>query len=247
MRSEREPAEFAEILNSAERPLIVGGQAVNVWAEYYSATNTRLAAQRPFVSKDADILGDRAMAARLAKVPGWKVTYFHEPRTIAVAVLTKETPGQPTLTVEILREVRGLTHKELGDSDLVELRPGQIYRIPSPIRLLKAKLANLAGITPTRDQDIRHARLLVTLARDYLVEQHRNVAAGRLSERQWINAFHELREMIGRPAAQKLDQKFALQLANSIPQAVPHADQPKIAALYQHLRPKKKNGPGFSP
>jgi len=29
------PAEFGEILNSPEQPLIVGGQAVNVWAEYW--------------------------------------------------------------------------------------------------------------------------------------------------------------------------------------------------------------------
>jgi len=55
------PSEFGEILNSPERPLIVGGQAVNIWAEYFAPRNARVNAQRPFVSKDADIFGDRAI------------------------------------------------------------------------------------------------------------------------------------------------------------------------------------------
>ena len=57
---------------------------------------------------------------------------------IAVAALIKRRLDAETLTVEVLRQVRGLTRKELGDADLVELRLGQIYRIPSPVRLLKA-------------------------------------------------------------------------------------------------------------
>jgi hypothetical protein len=247
MPRQHQPAEFAEILNSPARPLIIGGQAINIWAEYYSVTNPRLAAQRPFVSKDADIYGDRAMAETLAQVPGWKVTYFHEPRTIAGAVLSKEVAGKATLTVEVLWAVRGLTRRELEDSDLVELRPGQVYRIPSPIRLLKAKLANLHEIRPSREQDIHHAQLLVSLAHDYLQEQHRHVMAGRLSERQWVNAFHELRDVIRQPAAQNLNKQFGLELDHSIPAAVSHAGLPKIAALYQHLRETKRPGPRLSP
>jgi len=45
-----------------------------------------------------------------------------------VAVLIKRRPPAETLTVEVLREVRGLTQKELADADVVELRPGQFYR-----------------------------------------------------------------------------------------------------------------------
>jgi len=111
------PAEFAEILSSPERPLIVGGQAVNVWAEYFAPKNTHIARQRPFVSKDADIYAGRDLAERLATAAGWQITFFHEPRTIAVAVLSKPRPEGGTLTVEVLREVLGLTSRELEDSD----------------------------------------------------------------------------------------------------------------------------------
>jgi hypothetical protein len=231
------PAEFSEVLNSPERPLIVGGQAVNVWAEYFALNNAHLATQRPFVSKDADIYGNREIAAKLAAASGWRIKFFHEPRTIAVAVLTKDRPPIGTLTVEVLREVRGLTHKELADADMVELRPGQIYRIPSPLRLLKAKLANVCEIAPTRPQDINHVRLLVTLAHEYIMEQHAQVVAKRLPERTLINALHELRELASSPSAQLAETKAEVRLVSAIPTDLSTVGLPKLEAFYQHHGP----------
>lgn len=224
MPEQHGPSEFGEILNSPERPLIVGGQAVNIWAEYFAPRNVRVNAQRPFVSKDADIFGDRAMAQKLADAAGWEIKFFHEPRTIAIAALIKRRLDAETLTVEVLREVRGLTRKELSDADLVELRPGQIYRIPSPVRLLKAKLANLREIKPTRVQDIHHARLLVSLAHDYLTDMHARVAEKHLTERALVNALHELRDVIATKGARKLASEHQLDLASALPAALSTAD-----------------------
>lgn len=234
MPDQHGPAEFAEVLNAPERPLIVGGQAVNVWAEYFAPHNPMLARQRPFVSKDADILGDRTIAQRLASTSGWQIRFFHEPRTFAVAVLTKERESGGTLTVEVLRQVRGLTRKELDDADIVELRPGQIYRIPSPIRLLKAKLANLREITPTRPQDQRHADILVSLVHDYLVMQHGEVLAGHLPERTLINAFHEMRRLATAPQAAAIARCFELHLKSALPLNLLTDRLPKLAAFYKH-------------
>ncbi len=246
MSENHRPAEFDDVLNSPVRPLIIGGQAVNIWAEFYAATNPGLAALRPFVSKDADIFGDRETAEKLARTSGWKVKYFHEPRTFAVAVLSKDAPGRPTLTVEVLREVRGLTRRELEDSDLVELRPGQVYRIPSPIRLLKAKLANLREIRPLREQDVHHVLLLVPLANDYLHDQLRHVRAGTLSERQWVNAYHELRKVIDDPSARRCNDTLGLNLPASLPVSTDHEGLPKIAALFAPRPAKKRNGSRLS-
>ena len=232
MSEQHGPAEFGEILSSPERPLIVGGQAVNVWAEYFAPRNAQIAAQQPFVSKDADIFGDRALAQKLADRAGWEIRFFHEPRTIAVAALIKRRSNAETLTVEVLRAVRGLTRKELEDADVVELRPGQIYCIPSPVRLLKAKLANLREIVPTRPQDANHVRLLVSLTHDYLVEQHAHVLAKRLTERALVNALHETRDIIG--AARELESRHHLSLAPALPLDLPTSGLPKLAAFYQH-------------
>lgn len=237
MPEQHGPAAFADILNSPERPLIVGGQAVNVWAEYFAPRNPQVAALRPFVSKDADIYADRATAEKIAAATGWQIRFFHEPRTIAVAVLTQETPAAGTLTVEVLRSVRGLTARELADADVVELRPGQSCRIPSPIRLLKAKLANLAEIKPPRPQDAHHVRLLCLLTAEYLKEQHAQVAGKRLAERILINALNELHRLNTTPSARRLEKQFGLPLGLALPLDLSAASLPKLAAFYRHLTP----------
>lgn len=108
MSEQHGPAEFGEILNSPEHPLIVGGQAPTFGRNTSPPRNAQIAAQQPFVSKDADIFGDRALVQKLADRAGWEIKFFHEPRTIAVAVLIKRRPNAETLTVKVLREVRGL-------------------------------------------------------------------------------------------------------------------------------------------
>lgn len=69
---EHEPSAFAEILGAPELPLIVGGQAVNTWAYFYVTAVPGLKEYAPFVSKDADIYGTRALACDLAHRAGWR-------------------------------------------------------------------------------------------------------------------------------------------------------------------------------
>jgi hypothetical protein len=90
MPDQHEFSAFAEVLNSEEKPILVGGQAVNLWAEHYASSIPALDPLRPFMSKDADIFGDRAMAERLAAATKWNLTCYNEPRTIAIAMLTKD-------------------------------------------------------------------------------------------------------------------------------------------------------------
>jgi hypothetical protein len=54
---ERAPRDFLAILGADERPLILGGQAANLWADLYAPEVPTLDQFRPFVSKDADIYG----------------------------------------------------------------------------------------------------------------------------------------------------------------------------------------------
>ena len=60
-REQRSPGDFAPILSGEDLPLIVGGQAVNIWAELYARKLPALEAFAPFTSADADIFGSRAL------------------------------------------------------------------------------------------------------------------------------------------------------------------------------------------
>jgi hypothetical protein len=58
--------DIASILGEDQDTFIVGGQALNIWAEYYAGSANELNAYRPFTSKDIDYFGYRAAAERLA-------------------------------------------------------------------------------------------------------------------------------------------------------------------------------------
>jgi hypothetical protein len=69
----RSPDDFARLLATPEPLLLVGGQAVNLWALYYEDRTRDLA---PFVSRDADVLGDRSTLELLGKLAGTKPQFF---------------------------------------------------------------------------------------------------------------------------------------------------------------------------
>ena len=85
---QRRPSEFAEILGGDNPPLIVGGQAVNIWAELYASRIDPLTNFEPFVSRDADIFGTRALAEELARKAGWNCKFVETKESVIVAILS---------------------------------------------------------------------------------------------------------------------------------------------------------------
>jgi hypothetical protein len=77
--TETDPAfrvsDFAELLCREPQPLLVAGQAVNLWAMLYARISQALARMQPFVSRDCDLFGDAETVCRLAAASGWESTY----------------------------------------------------------------------------------------------------------------------------------------------------------------------------
>ena len=226
----RTPADFAEILAGEESPLIVGGQAVNLWAEIYANQSPILEAYAPFTSADADIYGTRMLAETLAKRNGWECHFTDDPHSDAVAILVKPTVNnEPTLTIEVLNEVNGLTEADLNMNTVIELTDGTRYRTPSPLVLLKAKLYNLVSLANLdRPQDIRHTRMLMQIVPLYLNELGAECRAGRISEDNLLGAMRYAGSVMltpfagnaGRSHNLNLDEVFPLSLQMTGPQSV---------------------------
>lgn len=89
----RPPEDFAGLLATKEPVLLVGGQAVNLWALYYHSHTAELA---PFVSRDVDVLGDRETLTALGQIAGAKPQFFPVKQRYAreeLAGLLKAFPG----------------------------------------------------------------------------------------------------------------------------------------------------------
>ena len=186
----RPPGDFAGLLATEEPVLLVGGQAVNLWALHYQAQTAELA---PFVSRDVDVLGDRETLTALARLAGAKPQFFPvKPPTNEVGVvIARDSRGEPLL-LEVLRYVHGVSNEELREP-VYTLALGEVQvRVPGPIALLQAKIANVADLAQSGRQDARHVLILAQLLPAYLRDLQRAAGAGGLPERQLIGYLERL-------------------------------------------------------
>lgn len=233
------PAAFSAVLTDPAHPLIVGGQAVNLWAEIYVPTEPELHQFEPFTSKDADIHGNRELAEILHRHSGWTCRFFDEPRQSAVAILTKSAAAGPELKVEVLRTVFGIGLDDLNRNQVREIRPGENYRIPAPLVLLKAKLANVARLSvEKRPQDLKHARMLLPICRAYFLEMHAAIGRPDMSERNFLGAVAYATEIITSRDAQTAVSRHGLDLAAIFPRTLGASPHPKIRRCALEQLPK---------
>ena len=195
----RLPGDFARLLATKEPVLLVGGQAVNLWALNYQDRTADLA---PFVSRDADVLGDRETLVELGKLAGAKPQFFPlKPPGNEVGVVIARDASGAAMLIEVLRSVRGPTNEQLKDPVYTMMLGDTPVRVPGPIALLQAKLANLAEINQSGRQDGRHVLILSRLMPAYLEDLRAATAAGRLEERKLIGFLERLLAVVSAKAA----------------------------------------------
>lgn len=234
------PAAFSAVLTDPSHPLIVGGQAVNLWAEIYATSEPALHEYEPFTSKDADVHGDRTLAEILHRRSGWSCQFFDEVRQPAVAILTKSADASGNeLRIEVIRSVYGLDNEDLVRNQVREIRPGEHYRVPAPFVLLKAKLANVAHLSAEkRPQDLKHARMLIPICRAYLLELHSVIGRPDMTERNFLGAIAYITEVICSADAQTATKRHGLDLTAVFPDSFSNSPHEKVRRWAEHQFPR---------
>jgi hypothetical protein len=233
----RPPADFAPILATKDPVLLVGGQAVNLWALYYQDKTSDLA---PFVSRDADVLGDRETLSALAKLAGAKPQFFplRPPSNEVGVVIAKDANGSPLL-IEVLRYVHGATNEELREpAYTLALGKNQVkVQVPGPIALLQAKLANVADLNQAGRQDARHVIILTRLLPSYLEELRKSTIEGRMEERKLIQFLERLLVVTMSKNARKVFAELNLNPAHLFSRLSPDS-LPKVRAFLEKRLPR---------
>lgn len=206
----RAPADFARALGTPKPLLLVGGQAVNLWALHYHDRTHDLA---PFVSRDADVLGDRDTLIALGRQLGVKPQIFplRPPSNEVGVVIAKDASGAPLL-VEVLRYVHGATNEEMRDPVyLFALGESEVrVQVSGPIALLRAKIANLADLKQTGRQDGRHVLILARVLPAYLADLGKSARDGNLTERKFVDLLEQLLSALGSKNGRKACADLAL-------------------------------------
>ncbi len=235
----RLPEDFAPLLATKDPVLLVGGQAVNLWALYYEARTAELA---PFVSRDVDVLGDRETLESLGKLAGTKPQIFpiRPPTNEVGVVIAKDATGQPLL-IEVLRYVHGVSNEELREPVYTMALGETRVRVPGPIALLQAKIANVAEIGQTGRQDARHVVILARLMPAYLADLQTAATEDRMEERKLIEFLERLLAVLTTKSARKVFDSLRLD-AKQLFEALGHAKLPKLHAFVTKRLPRAFHG-----
>jgi hypothetical protein len=172
------PDDYREILSAPSKPVLVGGQAVNLWASIYLPDPKGIR----YGSADLDVLSSERVLSELAALPDWN--YKRRPLVafgdIRDAVMDQKTPGGKKLHVEILKTVKGLEKADLNA--VVDVTSNEVaYRVLDPVVMLKAKAHNITSFTqdgPEPRQDVPHFRLLSKVVPAYLRDVHEEARLG---------------------------------------------------------------------
>lgn len=223
------------------RFVLIGGQAVILWAQVYAGTIPDLNNYLPFSSGDADFFGVENMARVIAERCGWNFQPPEDPGNIIAGTLSKKT-SEGVLEVDVLREIPGVTDSEIiGSLEEVTLPFDIKCRVPSPSVLLKAKIHNLHSFGKLRSDgtprnDLKHAGMLTLICPHFVAHLAEEVRAGHRTEEAVIHELSYLHSVVSSPVANRVAAKNSIRLKRAMPARLNTSQLPRFAKLYANLR-----------
>jgi len=221
--------------------VVVGGQAVSIWADRYLATEPELRPYLPFTSKDLDVLGDYLDLDHLAKATGFRKE--SAPRKLLIpsaGYLEIPRAGARPIKVEVLKRIHGVMTTEAKATALVVKHEGLRFRVLHPVILLKAKLEAAVGLPQDKPglerQDVRHLKIMLLCVRGFLRELIMAVEIDKLPARDCLNLLEGTMALAMNRSGVKALKKHGIDWTSALPiAALEHVTSAKL----QNFRDKR--------
>lgn len=200
--------------------VIVGGQAVNFWAEVFQAEEPEILQYRPFTSRDLDLHRLVPEAARMLATQALETEKEQNPFGKAFTIVSHtfriETEAGRTLMIDSLKMVNGLTPREVKLGTVTAEYHKVIVRVLNPIVCFKSKIHNLRNLPQQDRQDEKHVRLLMPCCRAF-VRRLLQEAQGSGNYRQVLNALEQVIKVTSSSATQLVAQSLGMALLQTVP------------------------------
>jgi hypothetical protein len=222
-------SEVFKIRDAAGQPyILIGGQAVNYWAERYLASEPELKPLQPFTSQDIDFKGSaadvRRIAGQLELTPGFPAKVE---MTALAGVIPLQIGGQKS-NIEIVRRIPG-TSGSVDDLAVQAEWNRKTIRVLDPLSLLACKLELVATVPQKDRQDVAHLKILVPCVRAFLTEFLQQVERGEIPARHWLGAVNQVLKLTTNHRARKITGKFQIDWTGILPlTAIAQSQQQKI-------------------
>jgi len=206
-----------KIRNATGQPyVLIGGQAVNYWAERYLAAEPELQKYLPFTSEDIDFKGNHDDVQRIARQLALHPSY---PPKVALTALSGTIPfqiGDLKSNIEIVRRIPGVS-ESVDELAIEAALDGRSIRVLDPVSLLACKLELVASVPQEKRRDVAHLKMLVPCVRAFLHEFLEQVEIGQLPVRGWLGAANQVLKLTTSVRARKIAVKHQIAWKNILP------------------------------
>lgn len=200
MKRRYSPQELGPVLQALAQTsaVIIGGQAVNLWAERYQDESSPWKELRPYTSFDLDVLGNRTDVLKCSQALNAEPFFpAASENTVNAGKIVTQIRGAQ-FEIDFLHSPNGLSPAEA-----MELaRPISFEQVPlkvlHPLHCVESKTVNLMTLPQDAGerQDLKHLRLSIAILRYYLAELTAQGGAEqvllRWARRVRTNSNHEL-------------------------------------------------------
>lgn len=153
--------------NASQDHFLIGGQAVNFWAEYFDrfGHSHELKSLRPFTSKDCDVWLGGGLWKELKETERSRLILGSSPADGQLGVLTLRS--NPPLLIDMMSSVFGFSPSENQQlKDRAHVFNG--VKVIDPISLLRCKCHCLVHLDQADRQDAHHVRVMSLVIPQYL-------------------------------------------------------------------------------
>lgn len=213
---------FREVLDVKNQhdlpPILIGGQAVNYWAELFLTDEPELAKWQPFTSEDIDFHGNREDARLIAAQLGAKAVF---PRSVEMTALAGIIPfrrGDLKSQIEVVSSVPGVPVRLLEETALIATWETHRIRVIDPISLLCAKARLALKVSQVGRRDVVHLAIMVICVRAFLRQTLGRVEAGSLVARDWLAALERVLALSESSTGSKCARKHGTDWNEIVPQ-----------------------------
>lgn len=151
----------------SKQQFLIGGQAVNFWAEYFDRKGAApgLVSYRPFTSRDCDLWVDGGLWRHLRKTERGRLIAGASPADgqLGILILSEEPPR----LVDLMPGVCGFHPEELPRLMTRALEFGGI-RVIDPVSLFRCKCHCHDSLDQSGRQDVKHVELMALILPVYL-------------------------------------------------------------------------------
>lgn len=243
----RQFSEVFKIRDADGQPyVLIGGQAVNYWAEHYLPADPQLEKLQPFTSEDIDFKGGHADVQRIARQLDLNPSYPPKVSMTALSGFIAFQIGDLKSAIEVVRRIPGISD---AHTPAIQAEwDGKTIRVLDPISLLACKLELAATVSQEKRRDVVHLKILLPCIRAFLGELLQQVELGNLPAKDWLKVANQVLKLTTTHRAQKIASKHQINWPGILPlTAIAKSQNEKIRRFReQQLEQGHKTSKGIS-